>query len=51
MSRIDMMNNIIKKFGFEAEETVGFCLMCENHPHDAINNNRVEFSYNILMNM
>lgn len=51
MSRIEMMDNIIKKFGFEAKETIGFCLMCENHPHDTINDKRVEISYKILLTM
>lgn len=25
----EMMNNVIKKYGFEANETITFCTMCE----------------------
>ncbi len=25
----EMMNDIINKFGFEANETITFCIMCE----------------------
>lgn len=51
MSRIEMMDNIIRLYGFEADETIGFCLMCENHPHDPINDKRIEISYEILLTM
>ena len=27
-----MMDMVIRKCGFEAEETISFCRMCENYP-------------------
>lgn len=31
-----MMNMVIRKCGFEAEETISFCRMCENYPRVTI---------------
>lgn len=31
MTREEMMNNIIRKFGFEAKETINFCKKCEKY--------------------
>ena len=33
MSLIDtMINRVIKKYGFEAKETIDFCVLCETLP-------------------
>ena len=34
MNKKKMMDMIIRKYGFEAKETINFCRMCENyHPY------------------
>lgn len=30
MTREEMMDNVIRKFGFEVKETISFCRMCVN---------------------
>lgn len=48
----EMMNNVIKKYGFEANETITFCTMCELVEEKTIKENE-EFSlvkmYEVLM--
>jgi len=39
-----MIDDVIRKFGFEARQTINFCRMCERE-----NINRVEKRYNELM--
>jgi len=29
-NRINMMNDVITKYGFEAKETIDFCTLCED---------------------
>lgn len=36
MTREEMMDNIIRKFGFEAEETIDFCEKCEKYGYTVI---------------
>lgn len=49
----EMMNDIIKKYGFEANETITFCTLCECVEKEIIEENE-KFSlvkmYEILMN-
>lgn len=49
----EMMNDIIKKYGFEANETITFCTLCECVEEEVIEENE-KFSlvkmYEILMN-
>lgn len=36
MTREEMMDAVIKKFGFEAKETIDFCEKCEGYGYAAI---------------
>lgn len=45
MSRIKMMDNVIKKFGFEDKRTRGFCYVCEHF----LNYNTIKIAYKLLM--
>lgn len=46
MTREEMMDNVIKKFGFEANITIQFCTLCEIVDEDTI----VDVAYNYVMN-
>lgn len=46
MTREEMMDNVIKKFGFEANITIQFCTLCVIVDEDTI----VDVAYNYLMN-
>lgn len=47
MTREEMMDNVIRKFGFEHEMTIQFCTMCESPRFTDL---VVEVAYNYLMN-
>ena len=36
MTRKEMMNEVIRKFGFEAPETIRFCTYCEEFQSDKV---------------
>lgn len=46
MTREEMMDNVIRKFGFEVKETISFCRMCERRN---VANERIEARYKELM--
>lgn len=46
MTREQMMDNVIKRYGFEVDETIGFCSVCED---TSISDFEVCFIYNLLM--
>lgn len=46
MTREEMMDNVIRKFGFEAEITIQFCTLCEIIDENAT----VDVAYNYVMN-
>ena len=46
MTREEMMDNVIRKFGFEVKETISFCSMCER---GNVANERIEARYKELM--
>lgn len=46
MTREKMMDNVIRKFGFEVKETISFCRMCEC---GNVANERIEARYKELM--
>jgi hypothetical protein len=46
MTREEMMDRVIKKFGFEADITIQFCTLCEIIDEDAT----VDVAYNYVMN-
>ena len=46
MTREEMMDNVIRKFGFEVKETINFCRMCER---GNVTNERIEVRYKELM--
>lgn len=46
MTREEMMDNVIKKFGFEANITIQFCTFCEIIDEDTT----VDVAYNYVMN-
>lgn len=33
MNKEKMMDMVIRKFGFDAEETIEFCQICEKYPY------------------
>lgn len=33
MTKEEMMNMVIRKFGFEAKETINFCKTCQKYPY------------------
>jgi hypothetical protein len=45
-----MIDDIIRKFGFEAEHTIGFCMTCENYEKGLLTIASVEAQYNWVMN-
>ena len=46
MTREEMINNVIRKFGFEAPETIRFCIYCEEFQNDKV----ITIAYTWLMN-
>ena len=46
MTREEMMDNVIRKFGFEANITIQFCTFCEIIDKDAT----IDVAYNYVMN-
>ena len=36
MTREEMINNVIRRFGFEAPETIRFCTYCEKFRSDEV---------------
>lgn len=46
MTREEMMDNVIRKFGFEVKETISFCRMYER---GNVANERIEARYKELM--
>ena len=46
MTREEMMDRVIKKFGFETDITIQFCTLCEIVDEDAT----VDVAYNYVMN-
>jgi len=46
MTREQMIDNVIRKFGFEVKVTIDFCWLCEREVNDDVVINR----YNELMN-
>lgn len=49
MTAGEMIDNIIKKFGFESEYTIWFCRVAEC-PESEINDRFVEIAYQAVMN-
>lgn len=47
MSREEMMNNVMRKFGLEAEQTLAFCEIAETWKSDKA----VSYMYAIAMSM
>lgn len=45
-----MQNDVIRKFGLEADETLTFCHLCER-PHSLWNDSIIWDTYQILMNV
>lgn len=46
MTREQMMDKVVRRYGFEVEETLAFCRMCEN---DSFSDDEVKAIYNSLM--
>ena len=46
MTREEMMNEVIKRFGFEAPETIRFCTYCEEFQSNKV----ITVAYMWLMN-
>lgn len=46
MNKETMMNNIIKKFGFESDITISFCKACEC---EIVTYKELEKSYNFII--
>ena len=51
MSREEMQNNIISKYGFEHNKTIEFCKVCEMLTTTKKNNKVVEYLYRKAMNI
>ena len=45
MTKQEMMDNVIRKYGFESEEAILFCSACEDKKNDKI----IETLYKITM--
>lgn len=48
----EMMDNVIRKFGFEANETITFCILCEQVENGLVKEDdkfSVEKLYDVLM--
>ena len=48
MTREEMIDTVIKKFGFEDDRTIWFCRVCE-YPASPFNDKMVEISFNAIM--